>query len=92
MKKVVAGGAGILYVLLGVVGIVIHIWSIYIIYTLYGAFWGIVSVFFPVVAEVFIVIIMTLASGTFLTIYTTVVLAYLTVTVILAIVISMFDK
>ena len=53
----------IYYVLLWVLGGLMHLWTVYIAYSISGAFMGIISFFFPIISEIIIGFIGWNASG-----------------------------
>lgn len=76
MAKALFGISGFVKVILGLIGLLIHIWSIYICYMMYGFIGGIVSFLLPFVSQVYLVVMSTIWSGTFFTMYNVVVIVY----------------
>jgi hypothetical protein len=52
MVKFITGVMYLYIVVLWILGGLMHFWTIYIAYSISGAFWGFVSLFFPVVAQI----------------------------------------
>ena len=52
MIKVFSGFMYIYLGLLWILGGLMHLWTVYIAYSISGVFWGIVSLFFPVISQI----------------------------------------
>lgn len=53
MFKFFSGILSIYMILVWILSGLIHLWTIYIAYSISGLFWGIVSLFFPVVSQIY---------------------------------------
>jgi len=67
----------LMFVGLQVIGAGIHIWTLLIIYNIYGFFGAVVSLFMPVISQIYLFIISWKISGTFLTQYNLVIIVYI---------------
>jgi hypothetical protein len=52
MFKFFTGIMGLFYALLWLLGGLIHLWTVYIAYSVSGWFWGIISLFFPIISQI----------------------------------------
>jgi len=88
MRKFILYVSVIVNILLGVVGGAIHLWTAYIIFTISGLFWGIISLCFPFVSQIYLIIVGYGISHTLFTQYSVVVFTYLIGGIILKVLIA----
>jgi len=92
IKKVGFGVSYVLYLLLGIVGIIIHVWTILIAYNMKGLIGACISFVLPILSEIFWMIASYTISHTIFTIYNVVIMSYAITAVILLLLISYFTK
>ena len=88
MRKSIFYVSFIVNILLGLVGGWIHLWTAYIIYTMNGILWGLVSLCFPFVSQIYLIILGYGISHTLLTKYSIVVFTYIIGGIILKVLIA----
>lgn len=88
MLKIIAGIATVVYWLLGIIGLLIHVWTIIIVFSIHGFVGAVIAFILPVVSEIYLMFVSYSASGVFLTTYNAAVLIYAISTVIILIIIG----
>jgi hypothetical protein len=53
MLRLLSGTFKVYQVILWILSGLMHLWTVYIAYAIGGLFWGVVSFFFPVIAQVY---------------------------------------
>lgn len=67
----------LMYLVFGLVGLGIHLWTIETVYYNWGIIWAIISFFFPLISQVAVTLIIWFGSGLFINVYSEVLIIYL---------------
>jgi len=82
---------GIAYPAIGILGLIIHVWTIVIAYTVSGLIGAIVTLIFPVMAQIYWFIKVWGFAGTILNLYCIAILAYVGSFIVLIVGVSMIE-
>ncbi len=83
---------GIAYPVIGILGLIIHIWTIVIAYTVSGLIGAIITLIFPVLSQIYWFIKVWSFAGTILNLYCIAILAYVGCFIVMIIGFSMMDS
>lgn len=83
---------GIAYPVIGILGLIIHIWTIVIAYNVSGLIGAIVTLIFPVLSQIYWFIKVWSFAGTVLNFYCIAILAYVGGFIVMFVGISMMDS
>jgi hypothetical protein len=76
MAKFLVGMSMYVKIILGFIGLCIHIWSITICYSIFGFLGAAIAFFLPVITQIYLIIVAINGSGTFFNLFTVVIVGY----------------